>query len=329
MLNPVFTAPVASLLTLDTRSAVARMIPRLDLRDSLPRFQTALCVLLVLWGLCDPETGDTCEAFTNDELAVECGVTPTVLQRVLCGLRLAGLITSRGVRSPARTARRRIHHVTLFDYVAAHRSSARPVDAPVPPATPDTPAVHEPVVQAPQQDELSADDDPNDRGFIALCRAAAQATGREPFVFLNQHPATCTDEQWCYYHNCWAAYFRAIGRRQPCRAEFLAEMGWRDELPERLDAEARAYEAVLGSDSQSIPAKDVDRAASAIRAIVSNYRPEDFDDGAAAARALARTEDSAPATALDAIRAMDDMSTDDPQALDLVMRVGALDPGRG
>lgn len=317
---------------LPAATAVHRIIPRLVLRGEIERVSAAKYLLLALLGLCDPETGTTTEALSTADLACRFGLSQDTVKRVLLDLRRLGLVASTPARGAGRGTRRSLHHIALFDVVDACIAShgASPVHADPQPAassprsvssTPPATPAHTPRsvgVRRVRRGTLTQDD--ADKAYADFCVEAGRVTGLVPLLFMNSHPSFVSDTWWFGYNNCWAQYFRAVGRPQPGRLAFLAEMGWPDEAASGAHADA----------ASSTPADTAaDAGAGVLIDVLSSYTDEDFDDGADAARELSRREAPPPSDAEAAIAAMSDVASDDPSEIDLVMRVGALDPGRG
>ena len=318
---------------LPAATAVHRIIPRLVLRGEIERVSAAKYLLLALLGLCDPETGTTTEGLSTADLACRFGLSQDTVKRVLLDLRRIGLVASTPARGAGRGTRRSLHHIALFDVVDAciAAQGASPAHAgPQPSASsphivssnPPAAPVHEPRsggTRSVRPGTLSQDD--ADKAYADFCVEAGRVTGLVPLLFMDSHPSFVSDTWWFGYNNCWAQYFRAVGRPQPGRLAFLAEMGWPDEASSGAHACA-APETSAGS-------SDADAGAGVLIDALSSYTDEDFDDGADAARELSRREAPPPSDAEAAIAAMSDVASDDPSEIDLVMRVGALDPGRG
>lgn len=318
---------------LPAATAVHRIIPRLVLRGEIERVSAAKYLLLALLGLCDPETGTTTEGLSTADLACRFGLSQDTVKRVLLDLRRIGLVASIPARGAGRGTRRSLHHIALFDVVDAciAAQNASPAQADPQPAAasprgvsatpPATPAHTPRSVGARRVRNGALSQDDADKAYADFCVEAGRVTGLVPLLFMNSHPSFVSDTWWFGYNNCWAQYFRAVGRPQPGRLAFLAEMGWPDEAASGAHACA-APETSAGS-------SDADAGAGVLIDALSSYTDEDFDDGADAARELSRREAPPPSDAEAAIAAMSDVASDDPSEIDLVMRVGALDPGRG
>lgn len=325
---------------LPAATAVHRIIPRLVLRGEIERVSAAKYLLLALLGLCDPETGTTTEGLSTADLACRFGLSQDTVKRVLLDLRRLGLVASTPARGAGRGTRRSLHHIALFDVVdacIAAQGASTAHDAPQPSASSphivsSNPTATPARVQNPadahetrsdgsgrvRRGTLSQDD--ADKSYADFCVEAGRVTGLVPLLFMDSHPSFVSDTWWFGYNNCWAQYFRALGRPQPGRLAFLAEMGWPDEASSGAHAD----------DSSSTPnGAAADAGAGVLIDALSSYTDEDFDDGADAARELSRREAPPPSDAEAAIAAMSDVASDDPSEIDLVMRVGALDPGRG